>query len=88
MKKIEKIMELETMLFVLDDSVENAKRNEKDLPEYFHWVLTAEVIRGQIQALQWTFDEDHFNKCPCCGSDKVYLTSAIHCKRCAVTTEI
>lgn len=26
--------------------------------------------------------------CPCCGSDKTYKTDAIHCKRCAVTTEI
>ena len=26
--------------------------------------------------------------CPCCGSDKTYLTNAIHCNRCAVTTEI
>lgn len=26
--------------------------------------------------------------CPCCGSDKTYKTNAIHCSRCAVTTEI
>lgn len=26
--------------------------------------------------------------CPCCGSDKTYKTDAIHCNRCAVTTEI
>lgn len=26
--------------------------------------------------------------CPCCGSDKTYRTEAIHCNRCAVTTEI
>lgn len=26
--------------------------------------------------------------CPCCGSDKTYKTDAIHCKRCAVTTDI
>ena len=26
--------------------------------------------------------------CPCCGSDKTYLTDAIHCNRCATTTEI
>lgn len=26
--------------------------------------------------------------CPCCGSDKTYKTEAIHCNRCAVTTEI
>lgn len=26
--------------------------------------------------------------CPCCGSDKTYKTVAIHCNRCAVTTEI
>lgn len=26
--------------------------------------------------------------CPCCGSDKTYKTDAVHCNRCAVTTEI
>lgn len=26
--------------------------------------------------------------CPCCGSDKTYVTDAIHCNMCAVTTEI
>lgn len=26
--------------------------------------------------------------CPCCGSDKTYKTYAVHCNRCAVTTEI
>lgn len=26
--------------------------------------------------------------CPCCGSDKAYKTDAIHCNRCAITTEI
>lgn len=26
--------------------------------------------------------------CPCCGSDNTYQTDAIHCNRCAVTTEI
>jgi hypothetical protein len=26
--------------------------------------------------------------CPCCGSDKTYNTEAIHCTRCAVTTEL
>ena len=26
--------------------------------------------------------------CPCCGSDNTYKTEAMHCNRCAVTTEI
>lgn len=26
--------------------------------------------------------------CPCCGSNKTYKTNAVHCNRCAVTTEI
>ncbi len=26
--------------------------------------------------------------CPCCGSDKTYKTDAIHCNRCAITTDI
>jgi hypothetical protein len=27
------------------------------------------------------------HKCPVCGSDKTYTTTAIHCTRCAVTTK-
>jgi hypothetical protein len=33
-------------------------------------------------------NEEQPVKCPCCGSDKTYHTKAIHCTRCAVTTEI
>ena len=27
-------------------------------------------------------------RCPCCGSDRGYLTQAAHCTMCAVTTEL
>lgn len=33
-------------------------------------------------------DSTKLTKCPCCGSEKTYLTEAIHCKLCASTTEI
>lgn len=33
-------------------------------------------------------DPTKLTKCPCCGSEKTYLTEAIHCNHCAVTTEI
>lgn len=41
-------------------------------------VLTMPAVVGQSEQLI----------CPCCGSDKTYKTDAIHCNRCAVTTEI
>ena len=85
MKKLEKIAELTNFLFEIDDEIKSAKARKG---YYFHLQLLTEVIRGQIEALDWVFDEDHPKECPCCGSDKVYLTSAIHCSHCAVTTEI
>jgi hypothetical protein len=33
-------------------------------------------------------DAPHGVVCPCCGSDKTYRTEAVHCTRCAVTTEM
>ena len=88
MTKSQKLAELTNLLFKIDDKIKIAKKQSNDLTNYFSLLLPAIVIKAQIEALNWVFDEDHFNKCPCCGSDKVYLTSAIHCSHCAVTTEI
>jgi len=27
-------------------------------------------------------------RCPCCGSERIYPTLAVHCNTCAVTSEI
>jgi biotin synthase-related radical SAM superfamily protein len=70
MTRLEKITELETLLYVMDDSILNAKRGQKDLSKYFHWILTAEVIRGQIQALNWKFDDED-DLCDVCGSTDI-----------------
>ena len=41
-------------------------------------LLGIDTVVGRIEQLV----------CPCCGSDKTYKTDAIHCNRCAITTEI
>lgn len=43
---------------------------------------TMTYFRAEIE-----FDNENPIKCPCCGSEKTYLTLAIHCNHCAVTTE-
>lgn len=60
--------------------------------------LSQELITAE-QGMRWAheFKQLHLHDvvgqseqliCPCCGSDKTYKTDAIHCNRCAVTTEI
>lgn len=45
--------------------------------------------RGLEQLRQSNIDErGELMHCPCCGSDNTYKTDAIHCNRCAVTTEV
>lgn len=58
--------------------------------------ICTKLNNGQIAVTQATeqllilFSGNHCDKlvCPCCGSDKTYLTNAIHCSRCDTTTEI
>lgn len=45
-------------------------------------------LQKVINQLDEFDSEQKAMKCPCCESDKTYHTKAIHCKRCAVTTEI
>ena len=45
-----------------------------------------EAIDTVVDELEQVLPKDY--KCPCCGSDKVYLTAAAHCGLCATTTEI
>jgi hypothetical protein len=57
MTKKEKIEQLENELWRLDDAVYSAKKHGKDLLDYFPLVLKAEIIRAQIAALNWKFDD-------------------------------
>lgn len=45
-----------------------------------------EAIDTVVDELEQVLPKDY--KCPCCGSDKVYLTAAAHCGLCATTSEI
>ena len=47
-----------------------------------------EVAADEILSLFAVSGQSEQLICPCCGSDKTYKTDAIHCNRCAVTTEI
>lgn len=58
-------------------------------------LIVEDAIEQKAEGVGWTLlrqpivnvQSEQFI-CPCCGSDKTYKTYAIHCKRCAVTTEI
>ena len=59
-----------------------------DLDNYKDW-LEAQLIESRKQLALYNVSERSEQLiCPCCGSDKTYKTDAIHCNRCAVTTEI
>ena len=48
-----------------------------------------EKIKNNVVVAPVGLDEQsEATVCPCCDSDKTYKTEAIHCNRCAVTTEI
>ena len=50
--------------------------------EYVHW------LEQQAKITTENHCTEPVTICPCCGSDKTYKTNAVHCSRCAVTTEI
>jgi len=57
------------------------------------WARSANAkrVRDHIGQLKKAIDLLSFESpenCPCCGSDKIYRTMAVHCNRCATTTEI
>jgi hypothetical protein len=55
------------------------------LDKYHHYAITTtfKYIKEQTPA-----SDQPSILCPCCGSDKTYRTEAIHCNRCASTSEI
>ena len=57
------------------------KPENTEISDYVNWLET------QMQALRIhdVVGRSEQLACPCCGSDK---TEAIHCNRCAVTSEI
>ena len=50
-------------------------------------ISTDEAIEEILRLLN-VVEESEQSICPCCGSDKTYKTGAIHCNRCAITTEL
>ena len=60
------------------------KPENTEIADYVTW------LEAQIQSLRIhdVVGRSEQLICPCCGSDKTYKTDAIHCNRCAVTTEI
>lgn len=48
--------------------------------------ITQEIVK--LFAIPAVVGQSEQLICPCCGSGKTYKTNAIHCNRCAVTTEI
>ena len=72
---------------------------ERELASYFednnfhlaliHWRNVMHIHYAlEVLRIEGSKGANTIMVCPCCGSDKVYLTEAIHCSRCAVTTEI
>lgn len=61
-----------------DQTPMSSWHDKQDLLEAVRKALRTHAIAGQSEQLS----------CPCCGSDETYKTDAIHCNRCAVTTEI
>lgn len=57
---------------------------------YFEQIIleARESLEEFEQLRQYNVEQIEQLICPCCGSDKTYKTDAIHCSRCAVTTEI
>ena len=77
----EKIIEiLSNYSSYADSSLGNIIQEEK------HDII-AEDIMSKLRQPPVSGQSEQFI-CPCCGSNKTYKTDAIHCKRCAVTTEI
>ena len=64
----------------------NPKR--KQLDEAFEKELN-ELIEREVALQQRNVSgKSEQLVCPCCGSNKTYRTEAVHCDRCAVTSEI
>jgi uncharacterized paraquat-inducible protein A len=57
---------------------------------YFEQIIleARESLEEFEQLRQHNVEQSELLVCPCCGSDKTYKTDAVHCSRCAVTTEI
>ena len=86
MKKIDKIIELEQQLDEITDAEYSARKNGKDLLEYFPLTMKAEVIRGQLAVLQLNFDDCRLG-CKCQPQDRHGETSVMCCNNCGKPTE-
>ena len=65
---------------------------EADLTQDQCDALVSEINRiCEIIGVDSLIESNQFQnleKCQHCNSDRVYLTNAVHCSRCAITTEI
>lgn len=56
------------------------------------WKVLPELTDAEYKALKELFFSELLKgspiKCPCCGSERIYPTLAVHCNTCAATSEI
>ena len=62
MTKSQKLAELTNLLFKIDDKIKIAKKQSNDLTNYFSLLLPSIVIKAQIEALNWTFEDERNTK--------------------------
>jgi len=81
--------EIELVTKALKDAYEFVKEQEqtKETGELLINLFKAEILVKNCSIPAVVGKREQLI-CPCCGSDKTYKTDAIHCNRCAVTTEI
>lgn len=60
----------------------------KNIHAIFSNILHDDCEIVEFKLIETTPDTGKQFICPCCGSNKVYVTEAIHCNMCAITTEI
>ena len=91
------VANLKTKIMITAEEFFRNKIKEKN-PNIKVVTLSRELITAE-EGMRWAheFKQLHLHAvsgqseqfiCPCCGSNKTYKTDAIHCNRCAVTTEI
>lgn len=79
----DKIKQLEKKHFELTGNYITA-----DGVRYWHEKTVQKFVQEVKEVVQNQVTQNKELICPCCGSEKTYRTEAMHCKRCAVTTEI
>ena len=76
---------LEGCINDFEGGVSTKEETLKALREYIERITELAFTAGKANDL---LSSESPKNCPCCGSDKIYRTMAVHCNRCATTTEI